>query len=1771
MESKLNITDNISTLSEQESLWYTEVSKYLYKDDVTKDDKDVWRDTLVGQYRKYNQASQNFDKNQPGAFLINDIWLSIPPQSMQIYMNERHIDIPQLRSNHSVKLSTGYGEMSVKLNIAFTDNTLSGRTLEDEVTYKLIPLLTQIRHMPFVHVKNKYLTEKLIENISNTEKDNDIEDDDFDIILTYVTHHISQDPESPRIIHLTIDFLLFNYLPYMKSVKYVTDYDRTHRKNLIDRSGGLITNPSKKYVNQPYNSFPFYEFHAKEFQRTETIMDGNFYHQPDSENIEFTYYTYYELDRGLLDESYNEKIEESKKKLRDTEYLSTTQTFDMPCSGHITSRFGQWEEFRSGPHKGIDIGAPVGTPVFATYDGNVIATDYDADGYGNYVKINIGNGQIVYYGHLSSKNVYGGQTVKKGDLIGRVGSTGRSTGPHLHYGLLKNGKWVDPLNQKVDRFEDSQNLTDLINTVNHTGISNKELGILKVNLKPSTKTFLESNQLDTTAIQDATYDKSTPHSPVVENKTKTTSSDSSKKTKSYATKEDVTAFLESLEDGTWDIILRSDSDKSVYIRLTNKYNPFIHLNDGIDIVSIENVGGHDVPRIPISGYRYATHQYMGGHVEKISINIITTNENGDSIFKDMQRIFNIVSNNAIKNQRIAALDGIGIKNKFINSIAASEWFILDDISINTHPEIPNGSVISISMTDNSRVKEYTQKAFRFGMDSRKNEDSLYKQIYQELLTIAHVRLAVHQDQIVNDGYNNPLGVSFIPKQRKSKRLLFAIMNPNNIDARLANIMMGFVEGLNKIDYVKKQYDIYSIRGLIDSNQKYPDMDKYIYDYINEQNTNYDLTNYLRSFAKKHYKELLIFLPKTYNMYPDDVIEEFDQISTPAYLDFNLPASIDPDYYFYQPDKYYYSDYKQEIIDKKLEEIADKISSRISKYQKQLKITPFGSNQLQTTEDNLIYQLVGSDSDYFSKLKFADENPNLVATNLLKEFDVSQFENEDGKSILSKEFKDIYKVQHKANLEDSSSIINESMGLKDLVIKYIEDESTAEKVFQAAVTNHHAKQKRFDILKCFPVVKIYIIEEDDQEGLAPIRRDLNELYGLNAIERLKFIEHNDQPTDLLMVSFVDLTGKFTSARFKDKPFTETKNKALRDTNLENSFDGIMLKEGTRIQFRAGYSNNINNLITKFNGHITSIGSNLNQHELIAQSYGSELITDRKSVEEPTEITSFNAETKEILNWALTQPEVKHFGRWKLSSIDNLQFSGDTSGLNLWWWNTGLGPGSYVRKRPDGKVQRVWSWKKNYADLNILAPEEPNDEGWRQTIEGFIDNPWSIATDIFRSIGFELFDYAFSDYYVWNNTLWDVINEMTYRYPGYIAKVLPFGDRSTLYYGPPDGFYYYRPFSFAEGSNVASLDDFADELSKASKYDKVWQHLSTHNSAYYHGPIVNNTKTYEAAEGAVSMAQDFIRAKTVKPFRSYWTATSENNIIKNNIKADYRNVYNTVEVSYSPPNNNNKKSIEDVISQNWVEDTVNVYLNDFIKDEEIRKKTITNSYNCVNPSGAYKYGIQELWKENKNLYKGTLNIIGEPEMKPYDYIYIFDDHTQTYGPIEVQEHIISISPGEGMISTVTPGMVSHISDLVGMSTLDAFWEFIAKDRASDMLEFATSGVGPVVMGAVATGSAIAGVAAIAGAAPLSVMGIAVALGTSVLAGETALKLIHLGQYRNAIELTPLIRGGVPYIVGMNTYKTGGMLAWAEDKWNHVTEGLEVFGEGVSTAVSDFIENV
>ena len=149
----------------------------------------------------------------------------------------------------------------------------------------------------------------------------------------------------------------------------------------------------------------------------------------------------------------SKSLDEIAKLAAEKEKLLAAIPAIQPVRNQDLKRMASGYGMRSDPftkvrkmHYGMDFSAPRGTPIYASGDGIIDRADNTATGYGNHIRIDHGYGYVSLYAHLYKYNVRKNQKVKRGDLIGFVGSTGRSEAPHLHYEIFKDGERINPIN-----------------------------------------------------------------------------------------------------------------------------------------------------------------------------------------------------------------------------------------------------------------------------------------------------------------------------------------------------------------------------------------------------------------------------------------------------------------------------------------------------------------------------------------------------------------------------------------------------------------------------------------------------------------------------------------------------------------------------------------------------------------------------------------------------------------------------------------------------------------------------------------------------------------------------------------------------------------------------------------------------------------------------------------------------------------------------------------------------------------------------------------------------------------------------------------------------------------------------------------------------------------------------------------------------------------------------------------------------------------------------
>lgn len=157
------------------------------------------------------------------------------------------------------------------------------------------------------------------------------------------------------------------------------------------------------------------------------------------------------LEKAIVVQS--KSLDEITQLAKDKEKFLSAIPAIQPVKNEDLTRMASGYGYRTDPftkvrkfHYGMDFTAPRGTPVYASGDGIVVRADSKSSGYGNHIRIDHGYGYTSLYAHLYKYNIRVNQRVKRGDVIGFVGSTGRSEAPHLHYEVFKDGEKINPIN-----------------------------------------------------------------------------------------------------------------------------------------------------------------------------------------------------------------------------------------------------------------------------------------------------------------------------------------------------------------------------------------------------------------------------------------------------------------------------------------------------------------------------------------------------------------------------------------------------------------------------------------------------------------------------------------------------------------------------------------------------------------------------------------------------------------------------------------------------------------------------------------------------------------------------------------------------------------------------------------------------------------------------------------------------------------------------------------------------------------------------------------------------------------------------------------------------------------------------------------------------------------------------------------------------------------------------------------------------------------------------
>ncbi len=245
-------------------------------------------------------------------------------------------------------------------------------------------------------------------------------------------------------MQLAICAVIYIIFYLIKNTDYIFSEDVINKtKEFLshDINFGHIQNEISSFINNNKDKFSFLGLNDQNVVEQTNQIENNV------EEISNTVNTIGGIGGAVTNEIVEEANEKEEKKSQyeiDVEYLKEKYKFIVPIKGTITSKYGKREatEVVSANHQGIDIGADEGTVIYASMEGTVSVASEEGE-YGKHIDITNGD-VLTRYAHCSKLLVKEGQKVKQGDKIAEVGSTGNSTGPHLHFEIRRDNRTINP-------------------------------------------------------------------------------------------------------------------------------------------------------------------------------------------------------------------------------------------------------------------------------------------------------------------------------------------------------------------------------------------------------------------------------------------------------------------------------------------------------------------------------------------------------------------------------------------------------------------------------------------------------------------------------------------------------------------------------------------------------------------------------------------------------------------------------------------------------------------------------------------------------------------------------------------------------------------------------------------------------------------------------------------------------------------------------------------------------------------------------------------------------------------------------------------------------------------------------------------------------------------------------------------------------------------------------------------------------------------------------
>lgn len=586
---------------------------------------------------------------------------------------------------------------------------------------------------------------------------------------------------------------------------------------------------------------------------------------------------------------------------------------------------------------------------------------------------------------------------------------------------------------------------------------------------------------------------------------------------------------------------------------------------------------------------------------------------------------------------------------------------------------------------------------------------------------------------------------------------------------------------------------------------------------------------------------------------------------------------------------------------------------------------------------------------------------------------------------------------------------------------------------------------YKMRRAMPTFKLYFKDElAENTGVLEVDkkgewRNFSDFYDTNSIIDVRLAKDEENPVNVLIIRMTNTRSDIVNNFFKeDRELNSvSKEKSIRSSSVspsqqaerlkeiqEDRLDGVILKEGTRVELRLGYEDNPNDLSIEFTGRVVNVGGN-DVVEVLCQGDGVELIQELKGVGALDDNAILDSDTSQNITDLLDgSSEVQSFG---------------STGAN-----TIIGEIGFLWKGWGGRsaVENIFS-PSLYGTFDKVGENTISYAAWGLAAGTLTLTP-AVGAAVGALAGFAVDAYTAIDtffsgatYHIYEQSIWEILQEMTLRHPGTVCYVVPYGGRSTIFFGYPEQLYFYRPPTFAERA-VAQVGRNFGVINRTRRDVAVSKFGSSNLSSLSSRAEVEQL----AKENATST--EGVALESMRPFRKYHLITSEHDIVSNDMMVTSENVHNAVEVVH--PKNRSDSNFDGSKGMSEYTKSDTIVADDDIVTNYIKKQTLVfhNAHQDPVEDMPERYAISALCKSLEGAYSGKITILGRPDMKPHDVVFIEDSYNDISGPVKVSKVTQIFSYQTGWITEIHPRMLVSPAGTVTLDQVSAM-KFAAKRKA------------------------------------------------------------------------------------------------------------------------------